>query len=225
MHTFSSSNCFLTLALSSLAIRASSSSSRENFLFSPRPGILGCWSSTARLSFGGVLFGFTAPRRRPEGSKPAWVRSKSRTARSRASRSCLPFSSCSSRSSCSLAFANRLISFFWARMLLKAHSRQKISPWVQDTGSRAGSRQSRQEPNGRKESRESRAEEEAHEALAICRSYEVKIGRLVFLLPSKKSDVVGCFWMREGRKWTNTYCATFCLDPVSPRQLFVEFLL
>ncbi len=37
-------------------------------------------------------------------------------------------SSCSSRSSCSLVFANRLISFFWARMLLKAHSRLEDIP-------------------------------------------------------------------------------------------------
>jgi hypothetical protein len=45
-------------------------------------------------------------------------------------------------------------------MLLKAHSRQKMSPCGQETGVRAGSKQSRHDANGKNDSLDKRAEVE-----------------------------------------------------------------
>jgi hypothetical protein len=68
-------------------------------------------------------------------------------------------------------------------MLNRAHSRQKMSPRWQETGSRAISRHRPHEPKGRKESRFRRAEEEDQADFARARSWEVKTGRDVFRLP------------------------------------------
>jgi hypothetical protein len=89
-------------------------------------------------------------------------------------------------------------------MLLRAHSRQKMSPWEHDTGSIAGSRHSRQEPKGRKESRVRRAEEVFHAALARARSWEVKTARDVFLLP-RRSEVSFYVIINAGN---GAYCVT-----------------
>lgn len=152
------------------AIRSTSSSSIENLRFSPLADPAPS-SACAALLF-----------RRCE-SRPAWVSSNSCTARLCSSSPLLAWSSWASRSSCSRALSKRLISFFWARMLLRAHSRQKMSPWMQATGSMAGSRQRQHEPNGRKDSRERRAEPVPQAARASVRSWDVKTARLVFLLP------------------------------------------
>jgi len=69
-------------------------------------------------------------------------------------------------------------------MLFRAHSRQKMSPWEQATGSMAGSRQSQHEAKGRKDSRVRRADDEDQADLAMALSCEVKTARLVFLLPA-----------------------------------------
>lgn len=167
--TFSSSIALLALLRSCDAIRSTSSSSIENLRFSPL--VDPPPSSTCALLF-----------RRCE-SRPAWVSSNSCTARLCSSRPLLAWSSWASRSSCSLALSNRLISFFWARMLLRAHSRQKMSPWMQATGSMAGSRQRQHEPKGRKDSRERRAVPLPQAWRASVRSWDVKTARLVFLLP------------------------------------------
>lgn len=58
----------------------------------------------------------------------------------------------------------------------------------------AVSRQSEHDANGRKDSRERRAEEAVQAALASCRSCEVKTGRLVFLLPERSES------------WTSQMC-------------------
>lgn len=138
---------------------------------------------------------------------PACVNSKSRMARSRASASLRACSSRASRSSCSRAFSARLISRFWARMLLSAHSRQKMSPCRQATGSTAGSRHSQHEAKGRKESRERRAEDEPQAARATARSWDVKTGLLVFLLPATlgRAWEMGWWWGRR------SYCVPCCL--------------
>jgi hypothetical protein len=159
----------LALLRSCEAIRNTSSSSIENLRFSPLADPAP--SSTCALLF-----------RRCD-SRPAWVSSNSCTARLCSSSPLLAWSSWASRSSCSLALSSRLISFFCARMLLRAHSRQKMSPWMQATGSMAGSRQRQHEPKGRKDSRERRAEPVPQAARARVRSWDVKTARLVFLLP------------------------------------------
>ncbi|TLD23058.1 hypothetical protein PspLS_07439 [Pyricularia sp. CBS 133598] len=97
----------------------------------------------------------------------------------------MAFASLASFSPLSRAFSTRLISFFWARMLLRAHSLQKTSPAEQATGSTAVSRQSEHEAKGRKDSRDRRAELEPQAALASSLSYEVKTALLVFLLPAR----------------------------------------
>lgn len=58
-----------------------------------------------------------------------------------------------------------------------------MSPRGHATGSRAFSRQRLQNPKGRKESRLSCADFELQFDLACSLSYEVKTGRVVFLLP------------------------------------------
>jgi hypothetical protein len=68
-------------------------------------------------------------------------------------------------------------------MLLNAHSRQKMSPWGQETGERAGNKHKRQEANGRKESLVRRAVVEFHAAFASSLSCEVNTEREVFRLP------------------------------------------
>lgn len=82
-----------------------------------------------------------------------------------------------------------MISFFCARMLLRAHSRQKMSPSGQATGSTAASRQSEHEAKGRKDSRVRRADEAPQDAFAHDRSYDVKTALLVFLLPVGEGGV------------------------------------
>lgn len=184
---------FRAFVLSSAAIRASSSSSSENLRFSPR------FASSARLAVSAAGMSFFIPFCE---ASPACVSSNSRTARSWASRSLRVCSSRASRSSCSRAFSARLISFFCARMLLSAHSRQNMSPWTQATGSIAGSKQRPQDAKGRNDSRERRAVEEPHDALARSRSYEVKTGRVVFLLPVQ----LACFATNLRNKMA--YCVT-----------------
>ena len=68
------------------------------------------------------------------------------------------------------------------------HSLQNISPWkAQATGSLAIWRQSWQEANGRKESRESRVACEPHDDLSKDRSWLVKKARDVLRLPGFQS--------------------------------------
>lgn len=184
--TFSSSIARLALARSSAAMRATSSSSSENFRFSPRfspPFDSGVADGGCDSLLRGVA-AFDVALRPLLTSNPACVSSNSRMALSSASASWRAFSSKVSLSCCSLAFSSLLISFFWARMLLSAHSRQYMSPCRQDTGSIAVSRHRRHDANGRKESRFRRADEELQAAFARARSCEVKTARLVFLLPA-----------------------------------------
>jgi hypothetical protein len=68
-------------------------------------------------------------------------------------------------------------------MLLRAHSRQNMSPWGQETGSRAGSSQRRHDAKGRKESRERRALLDDQADLARSRSWDVNTAREVLRLP------------------------------------------
>jgi hypothetical protein len=62
-----------------------------------------------------------------------------------------------------------------------------MSPWGQDTGSRAGRRHSLQEAKGRNESLERRALFEPQADLASDRSWEVKTAREVLRLPVEMS--------------------------------------
>ena len=203
--TFSSSMAFLAFARSSSAIRETSSGSSENLRFSPVFAPFPCpffqssleGSRAAGVSVLGVsVLGLRLLAPTPLLIlSPACVSSNSRIARSWASESRRALSSWTSRSSCSRAFSARLISFFWARMLLRTHSRQKMSPWRHATGSMAGSRHSQHEAKGRNESRERRAVDEPQAARAIARSWDVKMGRVVFLLPGR-SD-----WHVPGSRW------------------------
>lgn len=181
--TFSSSISFLALILSSLAIRLSSSSSRANFLLAPAVATTrAVLPSCIGGSFLRLELGSTAPRLVAL-ARPACIISKSRIAlvlSSSSSRAVMRALSCSALSRVCWA---RLSSFFWATRLARAHSRQKMSPRGQATGSLAISRHRPQEPKGRKESRLRRAELAVQLDLARARSWDVKTGREVFLLP------------------------------------------
>lgn len=72
-------------------------------------------------------------------------------------------------------------------MLLRAHSLQNISPWVQDTGFWAGIKHSLHEAKGKNESLERRALFEPHADFASDLSYEVKTARDVLRLPESLS--------------------------------------
>jgi hypothetical protein len=100
------------------------------------------------------------------------------------------------------------MSFFWASRFERAHSRQKRCPWEgQDTGSRAGNRQRRQEPKGRKESRVSRVDFEPQVPFSSARSWAVKKASDVLCLPFGIS--VECYreirrrrtMRHDGRMW------------------------
>jgi len=78
-----------------------------------------------------------------------------------------------------------------------------MSPWMQATGSMAGSRQRQHEPKGRKDSRERRAEPVPQAARARVRSWDVKTARLVFLLPVTLEES----WLWRGGR--GAHCATF----------------
>jgi len=71
--------------------------------------------------------------------------------------------------------------------LARAHSRQKMSPRGQETGSRATPRHRPHEPKGRKESRLRRAELVDQLDFASSRSCEVKTARDVFRLPGSRA--------------------------------------
>lgn len=60
-----------------------------------------------------------------------------------------------------------------------------MSPRLQETGSRASSRQRQQDENVRNESRDNLADDALHADLARARSCEVKTGRDVFRLPAR----------------------------------------
>lgn len=171
---------FLALTLSSRAMRSSSSSSSWNFrLF---PVVTKAWvSSFAEVRVGSAVDLLTGPV--VVRSRPACTISKSLMARSRSSKSSSALAFAASSSACFRAFSARLMSFFWATRLARAHSRQKMSPRRHDTGSRAIPRQRPQEPKGRKESRERRADVELQLDRATARSWAVKTAREVFRLP------------------------------------------
>lgn len=192
----------LARVLSALAVRSSSSSSSSNFLFvllllsfattSSLPLAVACADSIAFIVVGlvcelmmlllvVVLLVVLVPLGAM--SNPACVNSKSLTALRWLSSSLSSSLRAASRSASFLFFSARFSSFFCARMLARAHSRQNMSPRWQETGSRAISRHKPQEPNGRKESRLRRAEESDHADFARARSWEVKTGREVFRLP------------------------------------------
>lgn len=172
--TFSSSIAFLALALSCCVMRSSSSSSSSNFLFVPT--VAGV-SPSSPAAVDCAVAPFLAR------SRPACVISKSLMARSWSSWSSTALAFAASVSACCLAFSARLMSFFCVRRFERAHSRQKMSPRRQATGSREIPRQRPHEPKGRKESRLRRAELELQFNLAMSRSWEVKTAREVFLLP------------------------------------------
>lgn len=131
-HTFSSSMALLALARSSSAILASSSPSRENLRFSPLLLSSILFSSPFPvLAVDSLLCNVRSRFSLPLSlliDNPACVSSNSLIALSCASASLLACSSAASLSSCSRSFSARLISFFCARMFVRAHSRQKISP-------------------------------------------------------------------------------------------------
>ena len=201
----SSSIAFLALTLSSLAMRSSSSSSNVNFLFVP-----------AAVSDSPGFVEASSGRRLAASARPAWVVSKSRTARSRSSSSSRAFIRAISFSASWRSFSARLSSFFWATRLARAHSRQKMSPRWHATGSLAISRHRQQEPKGRKESRFRRAELVPQWDLANARSCEVKTGRDVFRLPAaqRRNRQHFCPGYSFSRKTEygmvrKTYCVTF----------------
>lgn len=162
-------------------MRDSSSSSRANLRFVPfgggEVGLVGsvwCWSCwemlfSSRLS---LLVPLAAAAGMTE--SPICTASKSSTARTLASSSSRAFWSASSCLRRSASFSRRLISLRWASRFVIAHSRQKRSPWGQQTGSTEGRRQSWQDPKGRKESRVRRVVWEPHRSFSAFLSWEVK---------------------------------------------------
>lgn len=186
---FSSSMALRAFARSSSALRVTSSSSSANLRFSPLFG------SPAGVRPSGLLSVLPLAT-----SNPACVSSNSLTALACASSSWRAFDSAASFSSRSRSRSALLISFLCAMMLLSAHSRQKMSPSGHATGLTADSRQSEQLPKGRKESLFSLADEEVQDDLARARSWAVKTGREVFLLPTLLAGDVWTrrFWGRVG---------------------------
>lgn len=126
---FSSSSAFRALARSSSAALSSASSSRANFRFGR-----GRDAFSTSAEFAGALPGSPAasptvpPDRDQAAERPCWVRSKSTMDRSFSSACLRASSSAAAFTSLFLTLSARLISCFWARILLNAHSRQKISP-------------------------------------------------------------------------------------------------
>lgn len=131
----------------------------------------------------GCLFPFALPF-----DNPACVSSKSRIARSLSSSSSAAFALAVSSSAFLRAFSALFSSFFCVKIFARAHSRQKMSPRWHETGSRAISRHKPHDPNGRKESRFSRAELVAQFDFARARSWDVKTAREVFRLPAKREN-------------------------------------
>ena len=115
---------------------------------------------------------------------PAWTRSKSSRSLAFFSASSNSLSSLFSNFRLSASFFNRFKSLFCASRLLTAHSLQNKWPWLgHDTGSRAGSKQSWHDPNGKKESRVNLVDREPQMPLSSLRSWLVKKASDVFLLP------------------------------------------